>query len=1175
MPNTSVRHLLLSIVTWFTSQLTTVILIILLTLGSAVFINPIRSWLIESTLSIIGQTVFFSKNELNLSFNGVRSDSFNHIFIENFSIFKQEKLWIHGKNLDLSLNWKFLWLNKFDIRNLSIQELHYNHQEHLPSNEAQSKSDAQAPTTIPDIHLHKLSINKLSLRNLYTFPNENGLSTDEEMLYSILGDGKILSKDESFLKLKATALKQKQPSLEVAVNQTNSSEFEALVSVNEPPGGYLGSLLHLPNNSPLELQADLLLQQQTQQTRLLLEQLLIPLANSTVVTKGDFALIHPTDNTNVDIQQSWMLEAHKGTVEIDHQISTFTGTLTPDALIADVELNKLPAALLTPWLPKIDNGQISGILTLDGPPSNLMIKAEIESDIQYDEKPLSVSTRASLDNGLLFLDRFFIEYDLASLMANGVIDRTGTKNDLSLELTNITTRHIHSFDIDVPDGLSLTTHSAIGRLSGKLNEPKIDLNVDGSGTYKEKPLQFNSKLHSKNNTLFIDEAIVNFSESQSTVSGQYDWGSQDAIFDISISDLPLDIVGLFGVTLPESVSGFISSKITTQGLLTNPNVKIEAVLSAKHKSTPIRIHTVANKAGERIEFIQIEAEIDSQKTLLASGFIDTDGYNLQAQVIDFPTDLTQAFALILPTGLINSNITAAGTLHSPDIRGTASYIFSINDEVDSNLNTESVTLETDLDTKDGYLSIIGKLKQREETTDNIELTLAVDQYMEYFFRENPADTPPLPLHFNLKSELDTKWLSLIIDREVHQLSGRINTNLSINGDIVTPNLNGFISLQEIDYFNSLSGTNISNVNCLLSSKIQTITINNCVATDGHKGTFEILGSITLPNKTDGLVDISLNLDQANVINRSDINSQTSGEISLTGDFNKVLAAGQLEVSPLEAIVDVNVGSSPPEIVYSEVHAQEELNRGSEQPQFTLPTIEFDIDILVSNQAYLRGRGLEAELGGQFRLGGNSDVPDFAGDLSIIRGELELFGRKFNLTQGQMIIIDDSASISATGVYNKHDKQISANIEGSDNELSIQFSSIPALPEDEILSYIIFGESAANIEPIKAIQLALAIQKLKGGQSSFDLIGSARDLLDVDSITLDNYTSEENGESGLSVGVGKYLNEKTYLEIERTPNPSQPWKGTINIEVTPRVLIQSTTGGSSGIDSAEIIWQKDY
>jgi translocation and assembly module TamB len=85
---------------------------------------------------------------------------------------------------------------------------------------------------------------------------------------------------------------------------------------------------------------------------------------------------------------------------------------------------------------------------------------------------------------------------------------------------------------------------------------------------------------------------------------------------------------------------------------------------------------------------------------------------------------------------------------------------------------------------------------------------------------------------------------------------------------------------------------------------------------------------------------------------------------------------------------------------------------------------------------------------------------------------------------------------------------------------------------------------------------------------FDPIGSAPDMLGIVTLPIESAATED-GQSGINVGIGKYLNENISLELEHTPNPSQPWKGNLEIELTPSINLESSTGGQTGIESAKL------
>jgi autotransporter translocation and assembly factor TamB len=149
---------------------------------------------------------------------------------------------------------------------------------------------------------------------------------------------------------------------------------------------------------------------------------------------------------------------------------------------------------------------------------------------------------------------------------------------------------------------------------------------------------------------------------------------------------------------------------------------------------------------------------------------------------------------------------------------------------------------------------------------------------------------------------------------------------------------------------------------------------------------------------------------------------------------------------------------------------------------------------------------------------------------------------FKLEQGQVTFANNAIAMSIPAVYQKNGQQITAKIIVSNDNFNLSLSAIPTMPEDEILAFIIFGKPLQKITPFEAIQLATAVQTLRSdGGGFFDPIGKTRKFLGVDTLSIGSETNSD-GATGVNLGVGKYLNEKDYLEIQRTANPSQSWKG---------------------------------
>jgi len=98
------------------------------------------------------------------------------------------------------------------------------------------------------------------------------------------------------------------------------------------------------------------------------------------------------------------------------------------------------------------------------------------------------------------------------------------------------------------------------------------------------------------------------------------------------------------------------------------------------------------------------------------------------------------------------------------------------------------------------------------------------------------------------------------------------------------------------------------------------------------------------------------------------------------------------------------------------------------------------------------------------------------------------------------------------------------IRGTAAKPEITLTSTPALPNDEVLSQVLFGTSASQLSPLEAAQLASALSALSGN-GGFDVMGNLRTFARLDRLALGGDQT-----TGVTVSGGKYLTDSVYLEI---------------------------------------------
>lgn len=227
----------------------------------------------------------------------------------------------------------------------------------------------------------------------------------------------------------------------------------------------------------------------------------------------------------------------------------------------------------------------------------------------------------------------------------------------------------------------------------------------------------------------------------------------------------------------------------------------------------------------------------------------------------------------------------------------------------------------------------------------------------------------------------------------------------------------------------------------------------------------------------------------------------------------------------------------------------------------------DVTIVADSRIFVRGRGLDAELGGRLRVTGTTANVVPVGRFDLIRGRFDVLGKRFDLTEGRAQLqgaldpwVRFVAETEASGTT------VRIILEGQASEPELTFESSPTLPQDEVLSLILFEREAAEISPLQAIRLAAAIRTLSG-KGGAGLVGNIRDNLaldDLDVSTADDGTTEAR--------VGKYISDKIYTDV--TVNSDGESQINLNLKINPRLTVRGRAG-SDGDTGIGVYYEKDY
>jgi len=319
------------------------------------------------------------------------------------------------------------------------------------------------------------------------------------------------------------------------------------------------------------------------------------------------------------------------------------------------------------------------------------------------------------------------------------------------------------------------------------------------------------------------------------------------------------------------------------------------------------------------------------------------------------------------------------------------------------------------------------------------------------------------------------------------------------------------------------------------------------------------------------MDIRIAARDARLLNRDDMAAVVTGPLRIVAKDNTGTIAGRLDVvSGRWRLGNAEAAATLPNISRREVNAPPDR-----QPRArAMAPWRYLIDVRANNRFAVTGMGLDSEWGADIQLRGTTDAPRLNGEANLVRGGYQFAGKRFELTRGRIRFSGESPPAPRLDIVAEADiNSINAKIAITGTALApvITFSSIPALPEEEVLSRLLFGDSIANISAPEALQLGAALASMRGGGGGgLDPINKLRGALGLDRLRV--IGADEALGRGTSVAVGEYLGRDFYVELV---TDGQGYSATeLEYRVTGWLSLLATVS-SMGNNSVSAKVSKDY
>ena len=343
---------------------------------------------------------------------------------------------------------------------------------------------------------------------------------------------------------------------------------------------------------------------------------------------------------------------------------------------------------------------------------------------------------------------------------------------------------------------------------------------------------------------------------------------------------------------------------------------------------------------------------------------------------------------------------------------------------------------------------------------------------------------------------------------------------------------------------------------------------------GRAGPGTLRGNGTIELRPPMPVNLTFTANNAQPITSDIVNARLDSHLTIQGDVAGTLTVGG-NIRVLEANIQVPE-KLPSNVVTLPVrYAGRPPPPKAPAPRSAPTNIALNITVDAPEQVFIRGRGLDAELGGTVHIGGTVAGPQPTGGLHLRQGTFSVAGQTLTFTSGTISftgagISNPSINLVATSTANSITATLT--VSGSARDPQITLSSVPAMPQDEILATLLFKQNVSSLSPFQIAEIGAALASFSGATSGFgDPLANLRKTLGLDRLTVGS-----TAKGSPTLQAGRYIAPGVYLGAQQSASGSGT-QATVQIDLAKGLKLNTTagtgsttaTGASSGADAASV------
>ena len=569
----------------------------------------------------------------------------------------------------------------------------------------------------------------------------------------------------------------------------------------------------------------------------------------------------------------------------------------------------------------------------------------------------------------------------------------------------------------------------------------------------------------------------------------------------------------------------------------------------------------------------------------------------ELQTATQPTDVDPAQTPPKIRGTLMGRLALSGTLHDPQL--------VLRTRVDG-LGAES--------TPDGQLAVDFEYGNSKETLDlslksqnkgelHAAATARVDLSYPAVIRTRRLDTAPVDATLEAK-DFDPAFLSNLTGA-VEKLGGLLYADARVSGTMRSPKVNGRLEWKDGLLFTHENG-DFTNIHLLATGHNDRIELEELTARSGS-GTAKLSALATRTGSKTFKLHAAADLNRFPLMSQGQVTAALSVRSTADGDVSPSdVTIRKLDIPEAHVFLpdvqrrDVQKLDDPPDVVLTlngkpvrgtktkvpagasaETGVGVSGDAGTGSAGSGRARTQLTIVVNAPRNLWIQGNDINTEIGLSegFRIEYATE-PRIFGDVNVLRGRLEVFGRRFDLQRESKVSFTGPAtapSMNVTSSYENEIEQVTVHlkVQGEPTKLQLRATSEPPLPETEIYTLLATGHTSLQ-RGTGTTSTSGEAASLVGSLAASQLKKTLSSNLPLDVLSIE---AGDSGIAGTKLEAGTYVNDRFYVGFTgRIAADPARGENSNQVDLEYQLSKRWSVNGSYGdarAGEASVNWRKGY